>query len=64
MNLDPFNEFPVLKKRQDKQFEYLKKVRHLIDTRISDEDIMTACDYGLDIVALSQEKIKKYEQTR
>ena len=64
MNLDPFNEFPYLAKRQEKQFEYLKKVRHLIDPRISDEDIMTGYDYGLDMVALSQEKIKEYEQTR
>ena len=62
MNLDPFNEFPLLNKRWDKQFEYLKRVRHLIDPRISDEDIMTAYDYGLDAVALFQEKIKEYEE--
>ena len=64
MNLDPFNEFPLLRKRQEKQFEYLKRVRHLIDSRISDEDIMTAYDYGLDAVAVSQEKIKNYEYGR
>jgi hypothetical protein len=64
MNLDPFNEFPYLAKRQEKQFEYLKKVRHSIDPRISDEDIMTGYDYGLDMVALAHKKIKEYEQIR
>jgi hypothetical protein len=64
MNLDPFNEFQYLEKRQDAQFEYLKRVRHLIDPRISDKDIMTGHDYGLDMVTLSKEKIKEYEQLR
>ena len=49
MNLDPFNEFPLLEKRQDKQFEYLKRVRDKIDPRISDMDIMTGYDYGINM---------------
>jgi hypothetical protein len=61
MNLDPFNEFPYLAKRQEIQFEYLKSVRHLIDSRISDSDIMMLRDMGIDAVALCKEKIKSYE---
>lgn len=49
MNLVPFNEFPLLEKRQEKQFQYLKRVRDKIDSRISDEDIMTGYDYGIDM---------------
>jgi len=62
MNLDPFNEFPYLAKRQEIQFEYLKRVRHLIDSRISDNDIMILRDLGLDVVSICKEKIKSYEQ--
>lgn len=61
MNLDPFNEFPLLRKRQEKQFEYLKRVRKEIDPRISDEDIITGCDYGLDMVSVSKEFINKLD---
>jgi len=60
MNLDPFNEFPHLAKRQEIQFEYLKRVRHLIDSKISDNDIMMLSDMGIDAVALCKEKLKNY----
>lgn len=59
MNLDPFNEFPLLEKRQDKQFEYLKRVRDKIDPRISDMDIMTGYDYGIDMEAFAHEFLIK-----
>lgn len=59
MNLDPFNEFSLLGKRQEIQFQYLKEVRHLIDARISDSDIMVLRDLGIDAVVYSAEIIKK-----
>lgn len=64
MNLDPFNEFPLLEKRQDKQFEYLKRVRDKIDPRISDMDIMTGYDYGIDMEAFAHEFLIKIEKEK
>ena len=61
MNFDPFNEFPILRRRQEITFEYLKRVRHLIDPRVSDEDIMMLRDYGLDAISFCAEKIKKID---
>lgn len=62
MNLDPFNEFPYLEKRQEIQFQYLKEVRHLIDPRISDSDIMMLRDFGLDAVSVCAEKVKEFDE--
>lgn len=62
MNLDPFNEFPHLGKRQKIQFQYLKKVRHLIDPRINDSDIMMLRDLGLDAVSVCAEKVKEFNE--
>ena len=59
MNLDPFNEFYYLQKRQEIQFKKLKEIRHLIDPRISDSEIMTLVDMGIDAVSICAEKIKQ-----
>lgn len=59
MTTDPFNEFPLLEKRREKQFQYLKRVRDKIDSRISDEDIMTGYDYGIDMEIFAHELIIK-----
>lgn len=64
MNLDPFNEFPLLEKRQDKQFEYLKMVRDKIDPRISGMDIITGYDYGIDMKAFAHEFLIKIERKK
>lgn len=56
MNLDPFNEFLFLRKRQDKQFMYLEMVRDLIDLRVSDDEIMSLYDMNLDVLAICKEK--------
>lgn len=61
MNLDPFNEFTYLDKRQEIQFEYLKRVRDLIDSRISDSDIMMLRDMGFDAISMCKQKIESYE---
>ena len=62
MNLDPFNEFQYLEKRQEIQFQHLKKVRHLIDPRINDSDIMMLRDLGLDAVSMCAEKVKEFNE--
>lgn len=62
MNLDPFNEFPHLRNRQEIQFQYLKEVRHLIDPRISDSDIMMLRDLGVDAVSVCAEKVKEFDE--
>lgn len=62
MNLDPFNEFSYLEKRQEIQYQYLKEVRHLIDPRISDSDIMMLHDLGLDAVSVCAEKVKEFDE--
>ena len=62
MNLDPFNEFPYLDKRQEIQLQYLKEVRHLIDTRISDSDIMMLRDLGIDAVSMCAQKVKEFDE--
>jgi len=65
MTMDPFNEFPLLEKRQKKQFEYLRKVRDKIDLRISDKDIMCGYDMGFDMEVVTHDffvkKHKKYD---
>lgn len=62
MNLDPFNEFSYLAKRQEIQFEKLKEYRPLIDPRISDLDICMLIDMGVDGVAYCAEKVKEHDE--
>lgn len=61
MNIDPFNEFPYLTKRQEIQFEKLKEYRPLIDSRISDSDICILIDMGIDAISYCDEKLKNNE---
>ena len=58
MNLDPFSEFLFLRKRQDKQFEYLESVRPLIDPRVSDTEIMSLFDMGLDVLTVCHDQLE------
>jgi hypothetical protein len=53
------NEFFYFIKRQELQFEYLKRARNKIDYRISDADIMMLYDMGIDAISYCQEVIKK-----
>ena len=55
-------EFTHLRNRQEKQFKYLAEVREQIDLRISDDDIMVGCDYGLDMVSVAKEFINKLDK--
>jgi hypothetical protein len=57
-------EFSYLAIRQEKAEKYLKKVRSEIDPRISDNDIMTGYDYGIDVVAKASEVIAEYEKNK
>jgi hypothetical protein len=61
MNIDPFNEFGHLRKRQEIQFDKLKEVRHQIDSRVGDSEIMMLIDFGVDAVALCRDKIKEFQ---
>jgi hypothetical protein len=55
-------EFTYLAIRQEKVEKYLKEVRSEIDPRISDSDIMTGYDMGLDMVAKAAEFIAEYDK--
>jgi hypothetical protein len=61
MNLDPFNEFIHLDKRQEFQIKKLNEIRHLIDPRVGNSEIMMLIDMGFDAVSMCAEKIKIYE---
>ena len=60
ITIDPFNEFPYLEIRQQIQLKYLSENRHLIDPRISDDDIMMLRDMGIDAVSFCREKVHQY----
>lgn len=55
-------EFSYLSIRQQKAEKYLKDVRSEIDPRISNDDIMTGYDMGLDMVAKAAEFITEYDK--
>jgi hypothetical protein len=57
-------EFRYLEKRIDIQFQYLKEVRHLIDPRVSDNEIMKLRDMEIDAVSACAEKIKELDKQR
>jgi len=62
INLDPFNEFKHLSNRQKKNEKYLKRVRRLIDDKVSNIEIMEIYDMGFDVEILCKEKIKEIEK--
>jgi hypothetical protein len=57
-------EFAYLTIRQENAEKYLKEVRSEIDPRISDNDIMTGYDLGLDMVAKTAEFITEYDKNK